>query len=192
MAEGDLTSLTSFKDYAQIDAAETQNDAIISRLISWASSMARSYTGRELTVPTVVQTRYLQSYGGNEYYLGDKLTDVTQIVSPMQYFVEGETISYSDLITDYDLTQRPHGTVLRFFSPVVGKISITGTWGWEEPPPDVEYAVIIAVDTWYRGNVIAPWNPPDDQEAERGGIKGTLPSSSKEILDPWKLNVEIG
>lgn len=191
MAEGDLTTLASFKDYAQIDQADTSNDAVLGRLITWASSLVRTYVGREFTIPVVVETRVIHAHGGMVYYLGDKLTDVTQIKAPAQYFVEGETVAYSDLITNYDLNQRPTGTILNFYSPVKGKMEISGTWGWAEVPHDVEYATIIAVDTWYRGNVIAPWNPPDDQEQERGGIKGTLPGTTKDILDPWRLNAEL-
>lgn len=182
----DLATLAACKEYIRPDTND--DDAIISRLIGWASGQVRRYTQRLLTTPPVPEQRAIYFTDTRSRRLDDPLTTVTEIVAPVNTFVDGEPYPYERVMdpTEYELIQTPVGTTLRFDERQSGKFLITGTWGWATVPGDIEQAVILAVDEWYRSNVIAPYQGQDEGERSEGR-NIALPDEVKEVLDPWAL-----
>lgn len=115
---------------------------------------------------------------------------MTQIVAPVDHYVDGEPYPFERTLdpSEYELITRPNGTTLRFDYPGEGKYLITGTWGWSTIPGDVEYAAIVTVDEWYRGNILPPGGEREEGEAE--GRNLYLPREVQEGLQPWRL-VEV-
>lgn len=187
MAANDLTTLAAFKSYAQIDVSDTSADAVINRLITWASGVIRSHLDRAITIPTVTETRGFYMQDQKLLVFDDKVTNITQVVAPVGFYVEGELYDGSDVVdpANYVLTTGPAFSTLRLDYPVDGILEVSATYGWAASPSDLEYATTVQVDIWYRGNVIAPWNPPDDAEQKREEIPGNLSKSVKELLEPW-------
>lgn len=182
----DLATLSAARDYIRPDT--TEDDEVILRLIGWASGQVRRYTQRLLTTPPVTEQRAIYFMDTRSRRLDDPLFNVTEIVAPVDTYVEGEPYPYERVMdsSEYELVQTPIGTTLRFDERQSGKFLITGTWGWSEVPSDIENAVVVAVDEWYASNIIAPYG--GQEEGERGeGRNIALPREVKEILDPWRL-----
>lgn len=191
MAANDLTTLTVFKDYAQIDTGDTAADATIGRLITWASGVIRSYLQRSITIPQVTEQRTLYFEGEKSKLLEDKVADITEVLAPLAYLVEGEIYSTELVIVEYEYEQSNAFTRLLLPVLTTGVVQITGTWGWATPPSDLEYACTVQVDEWFRGNVQAVWNPPDEGEAKKQEISGGLSDHVKEILEPWSFSTRV-
>lgn len=181
----DLATLSDALDYIRPDA--DGDDAIIARLISWASGQTRRYTQRLLTTPpSVAEQRAIYFTDTKSRRLDDPLTNVTEIVAPVDFLVEGEPYPFERVMdaSEYELVQTPIGTTLRFDEPTSGKFLITGTWGWAQVPDDIQMAVIVAADEWYRSNILSAAEPDEDRSE---GRNIALPREVKEILDPWRL-----
>jgi hypothetical protein len=173
MAE--LVTLSAAKTYIQPDSEE--DDQILADLIRYASGLIRTFTERRLTRPPVTEQRALYWTGRRSGRLDDKLSDVTEIVAPYPYerpLTPGE----------YEIQQFPTLSQLTLDRAVEGKLLVSGTWGWDQLPGDIQYACIATVDEWFRGNLLPATGTRSEGEPESANI--TLPEEVKEMLMPWQ------
>jgi hypothetical protein len=191
VAEDDLTTLTIFKEYAQIPSDDTAADDTINRLITWGSGLIRSYLQRSITMPPVTEQRVIYFNGERSKLLEDNAEDITQVIAPVGYLVEGEIYMPEEEIIDFEWEQSVAFTRIILPDQYVGPVYITATWGWETVPSDLEYAATLQVDEWFRGNVMAVYNPPDEGESRRREISGGLSDHVKEILEPWTFRTRV-
>jgi hypothetical protein len=177
----ELVTLSYAKRYIQPDSEE--DDQILADLIRYASAMIRTFTERRLTTPRVVGQRPVFFRGRASVRLDDVLTSVTGIQAPYPY----ERALTSD---EYELLQWPTLTQLTIDRPVEGKCLVTGIWGWDQLPGDIQYATITTVDEWYRGNQLPAIGTREEGEPEGRNI--SLPREVQEILQPWRPGLLIG
>jgi hypothetical protein len=171
----ELVTLSYVKRYVQPDSEE--DDQILADLIRYASGLIRTFTERRLTRPPVTEERTLYWTGRRSGRLDDKLSDVTEIVAPYPY-------ERALTASEYELEQFPTVSVLTVDQPVEGKLLVSGTWGWDQLPGDIQYATIATVDEWYRGNALAPIHGREEGEPEGANIY--LPLEVQQILTPWQ------
>jgi hypothetical protein len=175
-----LATLSKVKNYTQPDAEG--DDGVLSELVGYASALIRSYTGRLLTTPPVTEERPLYWTGRRSGRLDDKLINVTAISAPYPY-------ERALAASEYEVVQFPTLSELRLDRAVEGKLLLTGTWGWAQVPGDIEYACVVTVDEWYRGNLLPPTGSRDEGAAEGANIY--LPQEVQQILEPWRPGVLI-
>jgi hypothetical protein len=172
---GNLASLSAAKRYIQPDSEE--DDQILADLITYASSMIRTFTERLFTTPPVQEQRKLWFTGRCSLRLDDPLSDVTEILAPYPH--------HRALSSDeWELLQFPAVTELRVDRPLEGKALVTGSWGWSQIPGDIQYGTIATVDEWYRGNQLPPTGGRAEGEQESANIY--LPREVQQILTPWQ------
>jgi hypothetical protein len=191
VAADDLTTLETFKEYAQIEEDDTAADAVINRLITWSSSLIRSHLQRAITIPQLIASRTIYFEGESTMLMEDRVEDITEVLAPIGYYVEGEIYSDDEVVVEFQYEQSHSFTRLILPTKVVGPVYVTGTWGWDTVPTDLEYACTLQVDDWFRGNVQAVWNPPDEGETKRKEISGALSDHVKEILEPWVFRTRV-
>jgi hypothetical protein len=177
----ELVTLSYVKRYVQPDSEE--DDQILADLIRYASGLIRTFTERRLTTPPVVGQRAVYFRGRAAVPLDDKLNSVTAIEAPYPY----ERALTPD---EYELVQFTTLTQLTIDRPVEGKCLVTGTWGWSTVPADLEYATIVTVDEWYRGNQLPAIGTRKEGEPESRNI--SLPNEVQQILQPWRPGLLIG
>lgn len=182
-----LASLGALQTY--IEPADQEDSETLQKLSTWASNLIRSYCQRPFTIPSVVEQRSHEFVGTRSRRFMDKLTEITEIVAPVTFYVEGEPYPYTQVLdpSQYRLEQWPTHTTLRFDSPADGIFQITGRWGWDEVPSDLEYACVITVDEWYRSNVISGYS---DTQGGPEGRNLYLPREVQEALGAWR-SVEV-
>jgi len=178
-------TLSTVKNYIQPDTDD--DDGLISTLLRWASAEIRDYTGRMFTRPPVTEQRTLYLDGTRSVRLDDPLSDITEIIAPLTYYVDGELYPLESTLTadQYELRTRPTGTTLRFDFPATGKFLVSGTWGWQQIPGAVEAATTLTVDEWYRGNVLPPTGTREEGASE--GRNLYLPREVQETLNQWVM-----
>jgi hypothetical protein len=171
----DLVTLEQIKAY--IRPSDASDDEILSSLARYASARIRTFTQRALTTPDVVENRAIHFSGTRSVRLDDKVTDIVSLAAPFPY---------ERLLTpvEYEVREFPAGCELVLGMAAEGEALITGTWGWDEPPADLEYAAIVTIDEWYRANVISGYS---DEQGEAEGRNIDLPDEVKGMLEPWKL-----
>ena len=174
------------KSYIQPDSGE--DDDLIALLIKWASSQIRDFTQRVFTKPPAVGVmRSVYFSHTRSVRLDDPLKDVTEIVAPIDHYVDGEPYPYERVLdpSEYEIQTRPNGTTLRLDYPGSGRFDVTGTWGWESIPGTIEQACVVTADEWFRGNVLPPTGTREEGAAE--GRNLYLPREVQEMLAPWQL-----
>lgn len=179
---GNLVSLSKVKNYIQPDAGG--DDEVLNDLTRFASALIRTYVGRPLTTPTVVEQRPFYFSGRRSIRLDDRLTNATYVAAAYPY----DRVLAAD---EYEVREFPTVSELVLDRAVEGKVLVSGTWGWGTAgiPGDLEYATIVTVDEWYRGNVIPSTATREEGEAEGANIY--LPQEVQQMLAPWRPGLLI-
>lgn len=159
---GDLTSLGAMRLYLQKPAADTEQDEIIEQLITRASAAITRHCDREF-VPTPGVERVLLYEPNERGYLSLAPYDLR---TATQVQIDTDNGSPTEIeAADYRLYPRggPDGvyTYMRLYvrtgtSSVWGderEVTITGDWGFEAVPADVEQACIETVGLVLRRDV---------------------------------------
>ena len=118
--------------------------------------------------------------------LDDPLANVTEIIAPISHLVDGELYPFEETLAPSTTrsSPAPTGSVLRLDTPrPCGRFDMTGDWGWNVIPGDVQYATIATVDEWYRGNQLPAIGGREEGEQESRNIY--LPREVQETLIPW-------
>lgn len=192
MAAGDLTTLANVRAFLQKNTNDTAQDSVIQQLITRASAAAEAYCSREFHA-TANTTRTFNYLGGGSLFLApyearsisqlrwDTDTTSPTTASSTDYWLDGIGPTYQTLmLPSLSVTDTP-GRVSR------RTVEITGSWGFETVPYDVEHAVIVTVAMWLRRDVAAfsTTFSIDEQRLER---PEALPSSVRGLLAPYRLS----
>jgi hypothetical protein len=167
MAANDLTTLAATRAYLQKETASTAQDAIISSLITRASTAITRYCNREFIATTAVARKF--SYDPNPKGFLDLAPYDLRSVTTVK--LDTETAAPITLAaTDYQLQPKTARdgvyTFLYFlrsssaqaFSGLTfpeREVEITGNWGFAAVPGDVEHWCIVQVALWLRRDVAA-------------------------------------
>lgn len=208
MAAGDLCSLTEVREHLQIDAAETEQDPVITSLITRVSKAITSDYKREFAKPDDNQhTRRFKVRPLRWGYAVD-LTPYDLRV-PTSVKLNPETASPQTLVADSDYVAEPvTGTegvtrwlrlspwlsmastvATRFGSPYV---DVAGTWGFGAVPDDVKEAAILAVIMHIRGEVQAFGGSLQPNSIGEGvNDAEALPPGVRGLLKPYERTLPI-
>jgi hypothetical protein len=196
MAAYDLTTLSKVREYLQIPSAQTDQDALISTLITQASTLIMRYTGREFA-PTSTSTarKFMYRYGAYVPFAPYDLRSVDSVQ------IDTDTSTPTTLTTDnYRLlpitTQTGTYTGMQLRSMRVApkssvydyenyrEVTVAGSWGFSTIPDDVIIAANILVGWLFRNHSTIP-GMGMESDGQRFGP--TLwPTSVKQILEPYK------
>jgi hypothetical protein len=161
---------------------------VLTDLIRYASGMIRSHTQRQFTYPVAeAEQRALWFSGQKTMALDDPIANITEIIAPLNHFVDGEPFPIVHVLTaeEYSVLTTPIGNKLRLAEPGNGRFDVTADWGWAQIPGDVQYAAIATVDEWYRSNIAPAINTREQGEQEGRNIY--LPREVQESLENWRL-----
>jgi len=200
MAAGDLTTLADVRDYLQRpDDVDTEQDALISTLITIISREISRYTGQEFAPAVSNASRKFVYRGGSLMLLAPySLRSVTSIV----FDTDGTSPGNQTITADqYRLFPRePQDGVythveFRNLSPATRtseidyrpsrEVTITGAWGYPAIPDDVEHACTLAVVFRLRNDSDYRSQGGGEDIGRYGAVQ--LPTLVKQILEPYRI-----
>lgn len=197
MAAIDLTTVDSVRQFMQFSAADTEQDAIIAATITRASRAIMRDCQREFktTVPDGTAREF--EYAGNGFL------DLSPF--DLRTLTTVEVDSDTDTPTTLGVDQfrlypfpTPEGvyTALRldvfwrgaFNRWPVRRVRVTGNWGWDAVPEDVEQACIICCAIWLRRDVSAF---STTFNVDLGALERpeAVPSAARALLAPYRRAV---
>lgn len=193
-----LTDLEKFREHAQIsDATDTAQDALIETLIHSVSHAIMVYTNREFVPPgsSPVARTFRYNGGGVLDLAPYDLRSATQIR------VDTDTANPTTLSSDnYRLAPLPNAdgvyTVIHLRGVTVGPtttetfpvyrvVEVTGVWGFEEVPPNVELAANITVQYVLR-TTSQYMSDEFDTTAGLAGARVVIPGAARDLLAPYR------
>lgn len=148
-----LGSIRDLKDYLNLGDSHAE-DSDLMRLIEDASAAIDRKYG-PITCPTELATR-VRWCDGSLLVLPEPV-DITTVED-----ADGEALVYID----------PGDGSIVLHRPYTGLVSVTGTWGTDEPDSDVSRAVKVQAGKWYRL-----------EKMGEGNAYGQLSALSKEVTD---------
>jgi hypothetical protein len=215
LAPGALTTLSTARAWVLRDAKQEGQDEMLALLINAASAATVNFTSREFK-PTDSETRVLNYDGEGVCSLSPwELRSVDEIT----IVADGQTVAQTLTDRFYKLEpaqKTPDGTYLNIgfadasWWPMLAanqsfwrfpmfdggyQITVTGDWGMEAVPADVEMAVLVTVDDGFR-------NPGSVTSFAQGGgfvageplsgPIGSLPIGARRLLLPYKRSRRVG
>jgi hypothetical protein len=193
-----LTSLASFREHAQIsDATDTAQDALIETLIDSVSHAILIYTSREFVPPgTQPVARSFRYNGGGVLELSPyDLRSVTQVR------VDTDTNNPRTLdASEYRLAPLPapdgvyqqlHLRTVRVGPttteqfPVYRVVEVTGVWGFQAVPKNVELAANITLQYVLR-TTSQFMSDEFDQTAGLAGARVIIPGAARDLLASYR------
>lgn len=199
----DLCTLADVRLQLQKPVGDTDQDALITNLITAASRAIHQWTGRQFIADTVPSTRTVPIGGYFRARLvptGDLTTTPTSVLVIAE---DGTTTATLTVATDTQpLYADSPFTITPMFGwqPVTGlrlrdsagtiratdQLQVTGTYGFPAVPEDVQRACITTVALWMRRDVQAfsTTYSVDEGRLER---PEALPSQVMRMLGPYRL-----
>lgn len=197
----DLCTLADVREYLQKRVDDTDQDALISQLITRATAQIERYCGREFADRgNLTRTRRVD--GPLVDLAPFDLRTVTtmtldpngspQVIAASDYLLlpvggaDGTGTYYQVRLDDAISLE---ATRMSQFS--VGELQIAGAWGAATTPSDVSYACVITVGLWIRREVAAwsaTFNPDVDVDATR---PLSIPGAARGALQPYRRDLVI-
>ena len=177
----DLINLDEYKIYATIKSVEY--DAKITSIITYVSSLIRTYCGRNLIIEAPI-VEYYEGGASNLYTKEFPLVSVTSIGRSEDY---GQTFTPLVEFTDYVISKSKDQIfiITEDLVELPNKYKITYIGGYEVMPEDLKLAVLDLVDYYYR-NEATPKRMSNFVTIEY--VKTTdFPPHIKRILDLYRV-----
>ena len=200
MAQGDLTTLASVREFLRLsDATQTDMDALITTLITQASDAIKDYCGREFAAQsTASQTRVFEYRGGGLLWFAPydlqtctsvaidshTSTPITLTLNEDYYLKPRNKDSgvWEALeLVGYEPATRSSATVRRPWR----EVSIVGVWGFATVPDAVKLAANERVGWLYRQHSAVPGNDLAGQGDRFGAV--LMPSSVMALLSRYRV-----
>lgn len=145
MAVGDLTTLANIKGWFSPPLATTNDDTLLTRLITAASQFIQAWLGRQLAIQSYTETR--DGTGGQKLAFAD-----TPVTAVSALSIDGQSIPPAPDPLSPGYVFSPTMLYLRGFSftPGVQNVSLTYTAGYAATPPEIEQACIELVALRYK------------------------------------------
>lgn len=154
----DLTTLAEVRAYLQKGSGDTDQDTLVSSLITRASKAIENYTGREFNPVTSTARTFIFDNGPLLSLAPYDLRAPSSVVVGVETSGSNTTVAAAD----YSLRPQPSrdGTYRWIrFSGQRGypncQVTVTGTWGFAAVPDDVKQWAIVTVALWLRRDVAA-------------------------------------
>jgi hypothetical protein len=194
MAAIDLATLADVRAFLQEPAGDTQQDAIISPLITRASRIIIRWAGREFAPKADGATRVVTYHGGG--YLDLAPYDLRAATTVT---LDSDQPSPIALTAGTDYLLRPAAAVDGVYqamrlptyltAPSEGRaVTIIGNWGWPTVPEDVAHACIVTVAIWLKRDVSA-FSRTFNIDEGRTERPQALPSAVIDMLAPYRTPV---
>lgn len=203
MAQGDLTTLASVREFLRISDAKTDMDDVLASFITQASAAIKRHTGREFAAEsTASQTRLFAYRGGGRLYFA--MDGPRDLRTASTVTIDTDTDNPTVLVEDEDYFLFPRGggaggvyehMELRWWEPASKlssdqvkpwrEIEIVGTWGWASVPSDVIAATNMLVAFWYRQHSAVPGNDLAGEGDRFGPV--AFPTSVLRLLEPYRV-----
>ncbi len=139
MALGDLTTLANVKAYLSPPLTTTNDDALLSRLVTAASGFIQSWLNRTIASATYAETR--NGMGGATLFLRNR--PVTSVASVT---IDGVAVAATDYRFDAGAIYLLH----RSFAKGAQNVTVQYTAGYAATPPEIEQACIALVALRYK------------------------------------------
>lgn len=199
MAQGDLTTLAAVK--LQLETTVTDDDALLSDLITRASAAIKVHVGREFVGPAAAETRVIAVGERWDPEYGLRVGDLRATPTAIDV-LDADGALLGALTPGTHVTYLPLGrsasapiTRLRLRStatvaPVAdGAVRITALWGWPAVPVDVEQACIWTVRDWQAKSSVE-WGGMPDEVGVRGvdvlPRRFVLPYAALQVLRQYR------
>ncbi len=146
MAAGDLTTLANVKAYLSPPLTTTNDDALLSRLITAASQFIQSWLNRTIAVTSYTDTR--NGGGGARVFLRNRPVTAVSSVT-----IDGVIVPASNPPPNgagYLFDDNSIYLVGQVFSKGVQNVVIQYTAGYAATPPEIEQACIALVVLRYK------------------------------------------
>lgn len=193
-----LTDLESFREHAQIsDATDTAQDALIETLINSVSHAILIYTSREFVPPgTNPVARSFRYNGGGVLELSPyDLRSVTQVRIDTDTnnprTLDASEYRLSPLPAPDGVYQQLHLRTVRVGPttteqyPVYRVVEVTGVWGFEAVPTNVQLAANITLQYVLR-TTSQYMSDEFDQTAGLAGARVVIPGAARDLLAPYR------
>lgn len=182
MADGDLTSLERLKAWLGLtDPDQTEDDELLSWLITASSSFIRVWCNRDLTSQSYIETRD-GSGAGRMAFANGPVTAVSGLLIDNRPVPPGDPV----LTPGYYFTP----TMLMLngfaFNRGQGNVVITYTAGLTAIPPDLEQACIELAAQRFREKDRIGLRSKGMAGESTGFLKQELPESVRAVLDGYK------
>lgn len=143
---GDLTTLANVKDWLEIEADQTDDDATLSRLITAASGWLERWLNRQIRLADYDELRD----GTGAATLVLKQYPVVAIAS---LAIDGRAVPAAGSATapGYRIVGRRVALNGYAFTRGIGNVAVSYSAGYAEVPPEIEQAAIELVARRYRG-----------------------------------------
>lgn len=189
----DLCTLSDVRSFLQKTSGDTDQDAVISSLITRASTAILKDCQREFAPATASEARTFTYDGSGRLSLAPYDLRSASLVRIDTDDAAPTTLASSQ----YRLWPLPavNGTYLTvLFDTTVGGtrnnwrdrlVEITGAWGFQSVPEDVKHAAVVTTAIWLRRDVAAFSSTfsLDEDRVERPEV---LPSSVRGTLAPYR------
>lgn len=198
MAASDLTTPAAVRAFLQVPSGETEQDAITATLISAASRAIMRHTQREFAPPATGKTREFENPAARACRDGLTVDTSTAFLDLAPYDLRAFTsadgssddgVSWTAIDrTSIRLYPRPAAdgvyTALRLSSVSYDLVRVTGDWGWDSVPEDVEQACVLTVAVWLRRDV-ATFSTTFSIDEDRLERPEALPSAVRGMLSDF-------
>lgn len=189
----DLCTLADVRTFLQKPAGDTGQDAVISSLITRASTAILKDCQREFAPVTTSEARTFAYDGRGRLSLAPYDLRSVSLIR-----MDTDDSSPTTITSDqYRLWPRPavNGTYLTIlFDGTVGGtrnnwrdrlVEVTGAWGFAAVPDDVKHAAVVTTAIWLRRDVAA-FSSTFNLDEDRVERPETLPSSVRAMLAPYR------
>ena len=187
-------SMTNLKDYLGISVATTEDDPLLTDLLTRAEGIIDAYTGRHFEAETATKYFTIDDIDGQNLYLwGYDLLSVTKLTN-------GDGVEIAS--GSYKLFPRNDNPkwIIRLnedqawsFANGDSEISVAGTWGYSATaPPDITHACIRLAAFLYRqkdtsADIDRPMVTGDGVTIMPSG----LPADVQKLLDRYKRRAAV-
>ncbi|WP_109151564.1 phage head-tail connector protein [Azospirillum sp. TSO5] len=176
MATGDLTTLTAVKEWLEI--TDGSQDALLSRLITAASTAIQNSLNRPSLVPTVYEGVFDGTGGTSIVPKNYPITDVASVA------VDGAPVSLDRVVWDAVSISLTAGTFPRGRS----NVRITYTAG-QPVPADVEQACLLTVQAMFGSLDLDPNLSSESGTGYSSSFRetaGAIPPAAKALLSQYR------
>lgn len=196
MATFDLCTLSDVRAFIQMPTVDTEQDAIISSLVTAASKAILRFSRQEFAPANTTATR---SFEYDRRGFLDLSPYSLQTITTIQ--VDTDDASPTTLTTDqwrpYPLNN-PDGVYSALRLWIAGgraiwlnrRVAVTGVWGYPSIPEDVALAAKLTVAIWLRREVSA-FSKTMNLDVAKVELPSEIPTVAKGLLTPYVRQVVV-
>lgn len=183
---GDITTLANVKDWLDIPADQTDDDALLGRLITAASGWLESWLNRRILLADYAELR--DGSGGATLSLKHY-----PVVSVASVEIDGRIVpaAVSATAPGWRVVGRRLTLYGYAFTRGVGNVAVAYTAGYVDVPPEIEQATIELVGLRYRSRKRIGLTSEAFAQQTTGYSQADMPSETRTALEQYRNVVPV-